>query len=305
MSIAPRQSFTTEENQSFTFEYDWTIKNFVFHDDKIESSEFSSGLANINDKWCLKIFPKVILDDTEFVSVQLKLLDCAADVPEIVAHYKVSILTLNNEEVNAQSSLSPLRFSSKNTSAIVRRFVKREDLFGRLWESTKLLPNDSLTILCEIKLLVDDKTIESYQPVIVNDHKKLINDLGQLLSSGLSSDFTFKVKGKSFQVIKGIMAARSCVFRKMFEGNDTNEHTVSDIEAPVFEELLRYIYTDEAPRIDELPKQLLAVADRYQLEELKNIHKLRDVVATGPFQVLKASHGRVFMAVLEAIAEIK
>ncbi|KAF7991395.1 hypothetical protein HCN44_002957 [Aphidius gifuensis] len=164
MSIAPRQSFTTEENQSFTFEYDWTIKNFVFHDDKIESSEFSSGLANINDKWCLKIFPKVILDDTEFVSVQLKLLDCAADVPEIVAHYKVSILTLNNEEVNAQSSLSPLRFSSKNTSAIVRRFVKREDLFGRLWESTKLLPNDSLTILCEIKLLVDDKTIESYQP---------------------------------------------------------------------------------------------------------------------------------------------
>ncbi|XP_044010132.1 speckle-type POZ protein-like [Aphidius gifuensis] len=58
---------------------------------------------------------------------------------------------------------------------------------------------------------------------------------------------------------------------EQFEENENNEVVIEDIEEDVFEEFLHFIYTGESPNVDKMPMELLAVADKYQLDCLKNI----------------------------------
>ena len=44
---------------------------------------------------------------------------------------------------------------------------------------------------------------------------------------------------------------------------------VEDISLDTFQELLRYIYTEQIPKLDELAGELLAAAEKYQLDDLK------------------------------------
>ncbi|XP_046566626.1 BTB/POZ domain-containing protein 6-like [Haliotis rubra] len=67
------------------------------------------------------------------------------------------------------------------------------------------------------------------------------------------SDVTFRV-GSQQQVVRAhryVLVSRSCVFHAMFCGPlaEKGEVTIPDIDADIFKEFLRYIYTDEA-RID-------------------------------------------------------
>lgn len=274
--VIPRNSFVTNELNIFTFEYVWTIKNFGFYREKLASSTFSSGLSDINDKWCLYLYPKVMVDNQEYVSIQLKLLACSEEITEIITQYKISILKSLNKEANIKCSEGPQIFSESNTVVQLKRFIKREDLFDQTWESN-YIKNDTLTILCEIKILLDKNSAKNNSPLnnLKND-QQLINSLGELLTSGDSSDVIFQVKSKSFQAIKGIMAARSPVFKGMFKHenmkeNDNNEVVIDDIEPDVFEELMNFIYTNKTLRLTKMAQSLLAAAEKYQLDDLKRM----------------------------------
>ena len=70
----------------------------------------------------------------------------------------------------------------------------------------------------------------------------------------------------------------------MFDGSSkfveasTGEVIVKDIERDVFEDLLRFIYTDEAPDMKKHPECLLIAADRYNVSRLKSLceHEIAD-----------------------------
>lgn len=71
------------------------------------------------------------------------------------------------------------------------------------------------------------------------------------------------------------MSARSPVFAAMFD-HPTKENLsdvvdIPDIEPEVFEEVLRYIYTNRVPslRMEATAVELLAAADKYLLQKLK------------------------------------
>ena len=70
-----------------------------------------------------------------------------------------------------------------------------------------------------------------------------------------------------------MLTARSPVFEAMFQHDtlesQTNVVTIKDIEPEVFEEILLYIQTGDAPNINKIAKKLLAAADFYQLDQLK------------------------------------
>ena len=89
------------------------------------------------------------------------------------------------------------------------------------------------------------------------------------------SDVTFNVRCQEFRAHKTILAARSPVFAAMFKHPSKEKLSgivnVPDIEPGVFKELLRYIYTGQVPlqRMDKLAIGLLAAADKYLLEKLK------------------------------------
>ena len=95
--------------------------------------------------------------------------------------------------------------------------------------------------------------------------------------------------GQVFDCHQVILSARSPVFRIMFQADMAEKMTrkvnVTDVEPDVMSELLTFIYTGNTPKLDKLDKErvvktqtfdlfaqgLLMAAEKYQLEQLKNI----------------------------------
>lgn len=69
------------------------------------------------------------------------------------------------------------------------------------------------------------------------------------------------------------MAARSPVFSAMFEHGMSEARNdrvqIDDIDPDVLKEMLRFMYTGVAPNLERMSDDLLAAADKYQLERLK------------------------------------
>jgi len=67
--------------------------------------------------------------------------------------------------------------------------------------------------------------------------------------------------------------ARSKVFAAMFKHpfkeNRDNCVDISEFSFAVVTELLQFMYTGEAPKLGDMPVDLLAAADKYQLDRLK------------------------------------
>lgn len=104
---------------------------------------------------------------------------------------------------------------------------------------------------------------------------QLSNDLNNLLNSGMCSDVIVKsAEGEEFKVHKVILSSRSTVLKAHF-AHDTLENKYNIVEThldtDVLKEVLTYIYTDKAPRLQEMADALLSAADFYHLPGLKNM----------------------------------
>ncbi|XP_034836524.1 speckle-type POZ protein-like [Maniola hyperantus] len=133
-------------------------------------------------------------------------------------------------------------------------------------------------------LLSDGSLRLKFQFMVTNDIKvdranipeaQLSHDFENLLSNGLFSDVTMKsAEGNEYKVHKAVLASRSVVLKAHFEHNTIECQTnvvESPLEADVLIEVLTFIYSDKAPRVDEIPERLLAAADYYQLSRLKSL----------------------------------
>ncbi|KAL6953837.1 hypothetical protein U1Q18_046967 [Sarracenia purpurea var. burkii] len=143
----------------------------------------------------------------------------------------------------------------------------------------ELLPNDELTIFCEITYSQVISTCTSHRSNSITfqasvPNNRLLEDFGSLLKNGKFADVTISVNGTEYSVHKTILAARSAVFSAMFEQNGMRESVknridVTDIRENVMEEMLRYIYTGKVENLDEMAYDLFEAADKYDLAELK------------------------------------
>lgn len=141
--------------------------------------------------------------------------------------------------------------------------------------SSGYIVNDSLTVECTITVLGDLNPTDEDQPLPVPPPSDLHKHLGELLQSKDGTDVTFHVSGESFAAHKGILAARSPVFKAKFFGSmaETSSESleIKDMEAAVFRSMLHFIYTDTVPELDSeeeleaaatMAQHLLAAADR-------------------------------------------
>ncbi|XP_044010256.1 speckle-type POZ protein-like B [Aphidius gifuensis] len=101
------------------------------------------------------------------------------------------------------------------------------------------------------KKLTKNSVVISTSNATLNATQQLSEDWKNLLLSEQSADVTIRVGQKPFRAIKGILGARSPVFAAMFDHEKLKE--------------------SETPNIDKMPRELLAVAEKYQVESLKNI----------------------------------
>lgn len=141
----------------------------------------------------------------------------------------------------------------------------------------EILPNDTLTVICEILFSKGNNFIDDFEEP--NSTKLQISkytlseNFGSLFTNQNYSDVVLSVKGKKYHVHKYILAARSAVFDAMFKHNMIEKESscieITDMDEKVAEEMLRYIYTDKFNNAYELAEALFVAADKYDLRGLK------------------------------------
>merc|ERR1712013_31199 len=270
------------ENWCFTqvkvvkFSYMWTISNFSYTREDLGEVLKSSTFSAKDDKmkWCLRVNPKGLDEDSkDYLSLYLLLVSC--NKSEVRAKFKFSILNSKKEETKAMESQRAYRFVQGKDWGF-KKFIRRDFLMD---EANGLLPNDKLTFFCEVSVLCDSVNI-SGQGSAVNfpvSENRLSSDLGNLFMSGALSDVIVSCNGKEFNCHKVVLAARSSVFRAMFEHNMEEKKNsavkVEDVEGDAMEKLLHFIYTSKLDFLDsisfELAARVLAAADKYELPRLK------------------------------------
>ncbi|KAI4971100.1 hypothetical protein ZWY2020_002014 [Hordeum vulgare] len=174
--------------------------------------------------------------------------------------------------------------------------------------------DDSYTVRCTITVLKE--TPSSVTGSVHGEDvpsSDLQQHLGELLRSETGADVTFLVSGESFAAHKAVLAARSPVLMAEFFGETKEESSarveVKDMEPEAFRSMLRFVYTDTAPELDESPEtvvlmagRLLAAADRYELNRLRLICecKLSDGIGVDTAATILALAERRGCSVLKA-----
>ena len=103
--------------------------------------------------------------------------------------------------------------------------------------------------------------------------------LWSAVNNKLHADVEFIVQDKRFSAHKAILSARSPVFRAEFIRVNPHEIQIDDVNASSLEQFLHFVYTGEllhfsftgepAPMLTN--KDLLKLAERYQLKTLENL----------------------------------
>jgi len=232
----------------------WQVMNFSSRPEQkgefFESDSFTVVSSNgVATNWKLMLYPKGTSSaDEGYVSVFLKVMDTKARAAYELSCYDFEIDTSYGKGTEFQPE-EP----RGNENAAYIDDLKKDLLF------------DCLSLVCEMS--IQEAFFESSK-------SQMIKDLGKAFREEHSLDVTLKCGDVSFECSKFMLKARSPVFKAMFQHNtlesQTNVVKINDIEPKVLEEMLLYIHTGEYPNIKDLAKELLAAADFYQLDELKN-----------------------------------
>ncbi|KAL7298479.1 hypothetical protein TKK_0008263 [Trichogramma kaykai] len=137
---------------------------------------------------------------------------------------------------------------------------------------------ETVTVQCELRLSRGNVTSFLDSGSIVSDTKATIPKLKFdwiFLDKSLSDVELKSASEKGIPAHRVVLAAASPVFKAMFSHdmleNKTQSVNITDVDYDVAVEMLRFIYTGSVEN-DEIPLiiELLAAADKYQLEELQN-----------------------------------
>ena len=116
-------------------------------------------------------------------------------------------------------------------------------------EANGLLPDDKLTLFCEVSVVADSVNIsgQMHSASFTVPPTQLHNDFGQLFESSQFADVTLTCHSREFQCHKAILTARSPVLAAMFEHEmkerQLNLVQIEDMDPEVMAEMLRFIYT--------------------------------------------------------------
>ncbi|XP_032752673.1 TD and POZ domain-containing protein 5-like [Rattus rattus] len=257
------------------FCYEWTIRNFSFCMDGIRENITSPGFsleASGEVQWCLRIYPNGVDEEgKDCLSVYLGLLSCPKS--PVWAKVQFSIINAQGEKYLITKISDVLRFLP-NQYWGCKKFILRDFL---LYHSHWLLPEDKLTLCCKVSIIGPffSRPGQNMTPAIRDPMQMLAEDLGVLWENSLFTDCSLVVAGQEFRAHKAILAARSPVFRAMFENEMleslTDRIEIHDIHLQVFKEMMAFIYTGKAPHLHSysMATGLLAAADKYALQGLK------------------------------------
>ena len=133
-----------------------------------------------------------------------------------------------------------------------------------------------ITISCELCVFGTQAVNNNSGPFTLEEgQKELLEDLSELFLTEETSDVDIVSGGRTFHCHELILAARSPVFRAMFQADMAERRTkrveVQGLRPEVVAEMLTFIYTGhvDLDKDDTVVGELMGAADQYQLETLK------------------------------------
>lgn len=265
--------YATAENWCLTssrvrkLNFTWTIENpkfsLKYSKNTKSSSTFPIGNTESGPQWFLKLS-----EEGSYVNVSFNL----ANSYLTAAKFQVYILNAKQEKCNTkQTEISSFTYAGKSVEI---NFIDSKILFNN---ANQYLLNDKLTLVCEVW---DYKSFSNISGGIaldrdnINNNYSLTKELTNLFQKGEFSDIILQAKDKQFKAHKLILAAGSTVFAAMFrhqlEEQKSNCITIDDIEPDVLGEMLDFIYSGQASQLTQMARELLAVAEKYDLKILKH-----------------------------------
>ncbi|XP_033150791.1 protein roadkill-like [Drosophila busckii] len=254
-------STTDIRNKVYQTNYTWTIKNakVLWKFDKyngLKSERFSAdgGVANSYLK-----FHK-------------------AD-PDVFLEFHSSIETNYDSIINCILNIPALEYGKE----FLISSIKYPFYLGSLSEINNKIEKiyiDKIIIYFELSIQqingIENSADANFKPRIEKNNGKLLKELGDLLHDSKFTDvIIISADKKELRAHKLILAARSEVFKAMFshelEENKLNEVSISDFDAEVIHEMLKYMYTEKLTKLNDLNADLLAIANKYELQELEQM----------------------------------
>jgi len=198
------------------------------------------------------------------------------------AHYEFSLLTSSNIKTGLlRSKDGAIDFNADGN-------IGFQDFHDFSSESN---PRKSLTIIGELTILGVELTVASLDdpnelnqssPISIPIQQKSPDSNNQISkdfknafyeNSKDLSDVTIRCEGKEFYCHQFILAARSPVFKVMLQTNmkekESGSIDIEDFSKDVVEKMLLFIYTGITPKIDKQVNDILNIAEKYQLKQMK------------------------------------
>ena len=239
---------------------------------RIESGVFSIKIGDKFVDWCLSMDHGWI-GSIGYIGIYLKKIT-GTEFPLNTVQYKISLMDKNG--FRGCNRTETLYFDGWAPDAWGWSHVISH---SQLKNSSNLIPDDTLTVLCEITVKEGGKSLVGGEPSSMPGDteeasaRKCLEDMGNVLAAGKFPDVTISCQGKQFPCHKAILAGRSTVFEAMFTHNMKesleNEVLVEDIGADTCEEMLFFIYSGKVKNLKENAVNLLAAGEKYDLKELK------------------------------------
>ena len=137
------------------------------------------------------------------------------------------------------------------------------------------LTNGNLTLVCEITLQSERTTSsEAEDPLSKRIHRQLCDDMSNLFLDETTSDVEIICGITSFPCHRGILSARSPVFKAMLQADMEEKRKgivdIKDFSPDVIEVMLNYMYTSTVSSNAQQTAEVLKAAEQYQLDLLKN-----------------------------------
>ena len=260
----------TKVDKEVKFGFAWTFEKFSDRPEetgKCVSSRtlIMKGPDDMETKWKINVYPKGCSQRSDnYVSVYLSYESEAV----VKTKYEISILGAAQKRYSKVSEEKT--FTSKSSYGI-SEFISHHVLKS---QAALLLLNNSLTIHCDLTIY-GSKILEEEVKMEKVSLQNLQEDFELAFSHKEFSDIKIHCGEKVFDCHQVILAARSPVFRAMFQAEMTEKKTkkvdIPDLHPDVLSEMLTFIYTGKSPSVDNLAQALLAAADKYQVELLKII----------------------------------
>ncbi|XP_031240765.1 TD and POZ domain-containing protein 2-like [Mastomys coucha] len=289
------------------FWYEWTISNFSCCmrgiRRKIQSPVFSLG-ANDEVAWCLRVYPNGVDEESkDYLSVYLVLLSCPESI--VWAKFEFWIINSHGKKYKSMKSMNVISFLS-NQEWGFRKFIPQDFLLSnKQW----FLLEDQLMLCCKVSIVGAAFSMpgQTKAPAVKDLRHILTDDLGELWENSLFTDCSLLVGGHEFRAHKAILAARSPVFRAMFQHEMkeslTNRIEIHDLDYQVFKEMMGFIYMGKALQLHNhsMATGMLSAADKYDLEGL---NVLCEEALCRNLSVENAAH-TLILADLHSIEQLK